>query len=503
MPAQSLTDKYRDQLDGVLHCYDRVIVLGSLHPFCYAKGMTHYLFEQHIRIFDYAQFAQPLSDEIRKQAETLAAAAGLQIEYIRKKNFRKEAHIQTLLKRRGTHPGLVHIFSALESCTTYKPWHDKQTHHTYLRMDTGKCLHYYFYFIDPELGLCYLRVPTWCPFRLQFYFNAHAWLAHQLQQQHINFRQLDNAFGQIADYSRANELVAQFDLTHLHAKLDRFAQQYCPVVASLHLSYQWSLFQVEYATDLVFKRPSDLQAFYPLLVETLIHTVKPTDIATFLGQKLHGNFQGEVGTRWNVRREGTRLKQVWGPVTLKVYDKFGVILRIETTVNDVSFFQQYRQVQHRNGESESRYAPMKKTIYSLAPLAEQLQAANRRYLEFLSAIETPEVGVQKLQRLTEPCTENAHRYKGFNLLAEADAAILRLVLRGEFAINGLTARAVHTLWPDRTAGQISRLLKRLRVHGLLKKVGRHYKYYLTELGREIATVALKLRELYVIPALAH
>ena len=503
MVTPLLSEKFHDQLDGVLHCYDRVILLGSLHPFCYAKGMTHYLYEHQIRIFDYAQFAEPLRDQICQQAEQLAQEHGLAIEFIRKKNFRKEDRIQALLKTRGTQPGLVHIFSALEACTTYKPWHDKQTHQTYLRTDSGKCLHYYFYFIDPDLGLCYLRVPTWCPFRLQFYFNGHAWLAAQLRANGVAFDLLDNAFAHIADYGVANQLVAHFDLVYLHRTLDTFAQRFCPVSHSLNLSYQWSIYQAEYATDLVFKRQSDLQAFYPHLVETLIHTVKPADIATFLGRKLHGNYRGELGNRFNVRLAGTRLKHVMGPVSLKVYDKFGLILRIEVTVNDVSFFLQYRQVQHRDGETETKYAPMKKTLYSLAPLAEQLQAANRRYLELLSAIETPEVGLQKVQRLTETCTENAHRYKGFNLLAEADAALFRLLLRGEFAISGLTARAVHARLPDHTPGQISRLLKRLRVHGLLKKVGRHYKYYLTDLGREIATIALKLRELYIIPALAH
>ena len=70
--------------------------------------------------------------------------------------------------------GLLHIISAMEACDTYKPWHDKHTHRTFLRPDTGKCLHYYFYFIDAELGLIYLRVPTWCPFRLQFYCNGHS-----------------------------------------------------------------------------------------------------------------------------------------------------------------------------------------------------------------------------------------------------------------------------------------------------------------------------------------
>ncbi len=502
MATQLLSEKYREQLDGVLNCYDRIILIGSLHPLCYAKGMTHYLYKHNIRIFDYAQFAQPLSEQIRENAERLAREHGLEIEYIRKKNFRKEDRIQ-VIEQRGTHPGLVHIFSALEPCDTYQPWHDKQTHHTYLRRDTGKCLHYYFYFIDPELGLCYLRVPTWCPFRLQFYFNGHAWLAAQLCQKGVAFELIDNGFVHIADYGVANQLVEQFNLVQLHRALDGFAQRFCPVIQTLNLSYQWSIYQAEYATDLVFKRQSDLQAFYPHLVETLIHTVKPTDIATFLGQKLHGNYRGEMGTRFNVRRLGMRIKHVMGPVALKLYDKFGLILRLEVTVNDVSFFQQYRQVHHRNGETETKYAPMKKSLYSLRPLAEQLQAATRRYLEFLSAVATPEVGVQRLNRLTETQVEKEHRYKGFNLLAEADAAVLRLLLRGEFAISGLTARAIRALIPEKTRGQISRLLKRLRVHGLLKKVGRRYKYYLTEFGREVATMALKLRELYVIPALAH
>ena len=79
------------------------------------------------------------------------------------KAFRKEERIKEILKERGSHPGLMHIFSAMETCTSYKPWHDKTTGKTSLKYDSGKCLHYYFYFIDKEYGLCYLRVPTWCP----------------------------------------------------------------------------------------------------------------------------------------------------------------------------------------------------------------------------------------------------------------------------------------------------------------------------------------------------
>ena len=76
----------------------------------------------------------------------------------------------------------------MEACGAYQPWHDKQTHKTFVRPDSGKCLHYYFYFIDAELGLVYLRVPTWAPFRLQFYCNGHSWLARRLTAEGLRER---------------------------------------------------------------------------------------------------------------------------------------------------------------------------------------------------------------------------------------------------------------------------------------------------------------------------
>jgi hypothetical protein len=504
MATELLSEKYDADLYGVLNCYDRIIISGSLHPLCYAKGMTGYLYANGIRIFDYTTFAKPLRDEIRANAEAIAKENGVEIEFIAKsKSFRKEDRIQEILRVRGDHPGLVHIFSAMESCTAYKPWHDKQTGKTYVKITKGKCLHYYFYFIDEELGLCYLRVPTWCPFRLQFYFNGHNWLANQLKQHGIPFEQQDNAFLYLDDFDLANQLAAQLDIENLHDKLDAFARRYCPAVSILGLEYNWSIMQAEYATDLVFKDQRTLQAFYPHLLEALIQAVKPADVATFLGRKLHGNYQGEMGNRFNVRWLGSRIKHQMGPVVIKLYDKFNIVLRIETTVTDVSFFKQYRQVHHRDSTTTTKWAPMKKTIYSLPALREALLAANQRYLRFISEVETPEAGVEKLHQLAETKVENNRRYKGFNLLSEEDASLFRLLLRGEFAISGFANKNLRQYLLHQNSGQITRLLKRLRAHGIIKKVGRRYKYYLTEFGRQVALMALKLREMVIIPQLAR
>ena len=132
----------------------------------------------------------------------------------------------------------------------------------------------------------------------------------------------------------------------------------------------------------MFHRQADLQAIYGHLIRTAIHTVKPDDVATFVGKKLNGNCQDEMGNRYNVRLEGTRVRHSMGMASIKMYDKFGQILRIETTAKDISFFKHYREVEQRRGESVMKSAPVKKTIYTLGPVRELLGAANRRYLEF-------------------------------------------------------------------------------------------------------------------------
>ncbi|SFR16316.1 hypothetical protein [Desulfoscipio geothermicus] len=128
-----LTERYNKQIAGVISCYDRIIIQGTLPGWCFDQGMTSFLNANGIKIFDYPKFAQTLREEIRNNAECIAEANGLEIEFIRKtKEFRKEKRIKEILKERGEHPGLVHIFSAMESCTSYKPWHDKKSGKTFL-----------------------------------------------------------------------------------------------------------------------------------------------------------------------------------------------------------------------------------------------------------------------------------------------------------------------------------------------------------------------------------
>ena len=380
----TLLERYDDRMAGLLSCYDRVVITGTLPTVCYAAGMTRFLYANEIRVFDYARFAEPLRERVRERAASLAAEANVAIEHISKSHIRKEAVAAKVLERRGTHPGLVHVISAMESCDTYRPWRDKQTHKTYLRADGDKRLHYDFYFMDAELGLVYLRVPTWVPFRLQFYCHGHSWLAQQLTAEGIAFTMADNAFTRIGDWQR---------------------------------------------------------------------------------------------------------------------DKRGIVLRIETTSNDVSFFKHHRKVEHREGPATRERAPMKKAIYSLIDLREILLGCNRRYLAHLSALDDFSAGIRALERLTRPREVDGATVRGINFFDPTDKVLLEALRNPRVNITGIRRADLLVELGPVSPGWVSRRLRRLRQLGVVERVAGTYRYYLTKAGRAAIAAAEQITHAVIVPAM--
>jgi len=499
--SQSLTERYDDRIGGVLSCYDRVVITGTLPGICYAEGMTRYLHFHEIPIFEYPAFAKRLRDGLRERAEVLAAEAGAEIAFVSKSRNRKEDLVAEVLKRRGNRPGLVHVISAMETCDSYRPWHDKQTHRNLVKPSGGKCLHYYFYFMDAELGLVYLRVPTWAPFRLQFYCNGHSWLARQLDAEGISYTMADNAFMRIADWERAQDLADALSPDRLHRILDRYAEQCCPVSDVFGQSYHWSLMQVEYATDLAFRSQAGLGPLYEQLIRHSVLNVKAEQVAGFLGRKIAPNLEQEVGSRFSTRIEGTCLKHHFGDCSIKMYDKCGTVLRIETTTNDVAFFKHHRKVEHKKGPPTHQLAPMKKTIYSLIDLREVLLGCNRRYLAHLSALDDFSAGVRALERLTRPREVSGKTVKGLNFFEPGEKALLRALLNPRGTIKGIRRGDLLPELSMLSPGRLSRQLRRLRELGVIKRVTGTYRYYLTKAGRAAVAAAGWLTETVIVPAM--
>ena len=117
-----LTDKYADKIYGTITCYDRMIIQGYIPGWSHAEGMTGYLNANNIRIFDFSNFSQPLTEQVRTNAQRIADENGIEIEFIRKlRAFRKDDRIQEIIQKTGKTEGLIHIFPPWNSAIFIKP----------------------------------------------------------------------------------------------------------------------------------------------------------------------------------------------------------------------------------------------------------------------------------------------------------------------------------------------------------------------------------------------
>ena len=327
------------------------------------------------------------------------------------------------------------------------------------------------------------------------------WLARRLAAEGIGFTLADNAFARIDDWQRAQELADAFSPDRLHRVLDRYAGQCCPVLEVFGQTYHWSLMQVEYATDLVFRSVATLGPLDEQLTRQSVLSVKAEQIATFLGRQITPQLAQELGSQFSTRIEGTCIKHRFGDASIKMYDKFGQILRIETTTNDVSFFKHHRKVEHRQGPPTRERAPVKKSIYSLIDLREILFSCNRRYLAHLSALDDFSVGVRALDRLTKPRWVKDKTVKGINFFDPVDNALLHALQDPRVNIAGIRRADLMPLLDDISPPRLSRQLRRMRDIGVIKRVAGTYRYYLTRLGRSATAALCHLIQSVLIPAL--
>lgn len=498
----SLLTRYQEDIDGVISCFDRIVLFGTFRSIGHPEAMSWQLHESKVKLLEYEKnFANSLRLEVRDQIKHLCKEEHISTQFI---NYgqRKEDVVSEIISNRGNHDGIVCVLECMESCRCFKVTKNKMTGYLQLSWSKGKCLHYYVYLIDDQLGLCYLRIPTWAPFRLQFYFNGHDWLERQMHKAGIKFEKQDNCYCNISDYSAAQAIVESFNPDSLHQRLNAHAQHFVSVYSKFGESLNWSVWQAEWATDIVFSNSKLCESLYHEIQRTAVFEVHCHDIYRFMGKRLTKQSEQEVSSRLKTTIEGTRVKHTLGPTSIKMYDKQNCVIRIETTTNNVSVFKHYREVRHRDGTTEKKYAAMLKTIYSLGALAEQMQVCNCRYIDFISRWRDHTKERTNLNHISHSVRDDKQRsYRGINLFQSVDSMFVQAILDGAFTLHGFTNKLLQKLLPGWSSNKICRMLKRFRIFKLIKRVKKSHRYYLSTLGKGVLVAALQLRERIVMPAL--
>lgn len=495
---EKFLEQYQSDVTGVLHGFDRIILKGHLKDFYHNNGFYYYLSQENVKLKEFKTHAEKVTTQLKAHVEALAIKAGAYTEYLNSSSTSKEGIAKRIIKERSIQEGLVCILSAVEPCRAITVRLNKNTGKLEKHLGNRKCLHYYFYYLDRDFGLMYIRLQTWLPFGVQLYVNGREYLKRQLDQLGIRYESYDNSITWVEDVEQAQKISDKFHEKKWHKVFDRFAERvngFLPRIKEIFNSqgYEWFVEQCEYATDIMFKDRERLERLYPYFIEYASLCQMGENIFTFFGRKVHGHYQGEaVSDRKHFWGQGFRVKFILDKNSIKMYDK-STILRIETTINNANAFKV------ENPQTKKGWSFMGKAISNLYRYAEVSKKCNERYLESLANINNDinqDEAIESLSKSREvklsERSEKPRKYSGFNLLANATTQVFNALLSGEFSIAGFRNRdlrdklkalnwfsAHNSLDSKKIAGKVTRLIAKLRAHGVIQKVENSFRYKVT------------------------
>jgi hypothetical protein len=493
--------KFTSLIVTVLCCFDRVRFTGYL-PLSNGPSLENFV--DHIlkiRRCDFMAFAEKQSHTLVEHAQRLAQKAGAEYRFLQGKH-RKEKLVEAILRQRPILEGLICVFCCMECCPSFQLIAAKDRPRLVSKRRQQRVL--YFYFLDPELGLISIRLTTWFPFTVQVGVNGHSWLAQQMLKRRLGFTQQDNAFTHRDDPRATQKLADRFTSQNWPKILNRLVHQVNPLMNQhwfRSLSYYWVVDQAEFSTDVIFTSREALAGLYPRLLDHAAVNFSAQDILTFLGRRLHPRFEGEVLTHCQKGRwPGARIKHCMRNNWLKMYDKFGLVLRIETVINNPREFR-VRRLRTRAGRREMAWCPMNKGVCNLYHYREVSLAANARYWEALAVVDNPAPAYRQVATLTEPAVVAGRSFAGFNPASNSDVKLFRAVLDGNYLVHGFRnadiREALYGATEDarerqRQRAAVGRLLKRLHVRGLIAKVPRSRRWHVSSEGHRVLGAVVQL-----------
>src|SRR5450759_1894994 len=471
--------KFADRIDGVLCGFDRLVLRGELRALYIANGggIEQYLRSSHVMFKDFGEHVLEVSRRLKEASLAAALELGRVVRYVPSAGASKEDIARQIAAEQKIQSGLVCVLTSVEPCMSFQAVPNRETKKLDFKLEQRKCLHLYHYLIHPVFGFMNARIQTWFPW--------------------------------IEDFSAAQRLMDEQLSTNWPEELNRIASILNPIHEQIfehyRVNYYWTTHQSEWAMDIRFPKREDLRRLYPALLGHAITTFGSPNVLRFLGKplRLDGSvprwYSGELFSDLKQRAEGIRIKHYIDGNSLKAYDKaytpVGSILRLESTINEVAPFRSYRP-KEGDPNGERAWRPMRRGVADLHRRAEVSQKAVERYADELASVDD----TRRLEELTEKLERSTkwqgRTVRGLRVLGE-DNRLLLTVSRGEFNLNGFRNRDLQRLLyrgqpadsaeGKRRCAAMSRKLRMLRAHGLIKKVPHTHRYIRTDLGRVAIT----------------
>lgn len=500
-----LMELYKEKIMGAISGLDRIRFRGSIRWIANHTGISTFLGSQGIQLKDFKSWVMQRTANIRQNCNQQAENLGIETIYLNSSNINKEQLARKIAVENGIKEGPICNFSVLETCYAPQIKGNKAKKKLELKMIPTKCIHLYHYFDHVEYGFGHIRMQTWAPYNVFICLNGRHWLERQLQNAGIAYRKDGNCFPWIEDVQAAQELLDIQLSSNWNNVLCGLVKQMCPDLAKAiypaRPEYYWSADDTEWATDIMFKSVGELDSLYPHLLYYGIKTSDSSSVMRYFGRRnLGGKVPEELISDYRRRYEGIRIKHWKNRNSVKMYNKSGSILRIETTITNTRDFKVYRHPDDDTNRPAS-WQKMRKGVSDLHRRCEVSDKCNERYGDALAAGQIEEKLKEVASSACNKVRKNGKHYRGLNPWQKEDCKLLTFLSKGEHAIVGFRNKDLRNwLYPEskkltkdeqkRYAGRTTRRIKLLRVHGLIKKVAKENRYVLTAKGRKFATALM-------------
>jgi hypothetical protein len=499
-----LMELYKEKIMGTISGLDRIRFRGTWRWLANDRGMKVFLQHTNVLLKDFPKWAQVMTKRIRSSCEEMAKALGIETRYLASSSDDKEKLVRQIAENKGIKQGPICLLSVVEPCIAPTVKGNKSLKKLVLEMRQRKCVWLYYYFNDPTYGFGHVRLQTWLPFNVFIWLNGRHWLERQLQSQGIAYVKDGNCFPWIEDIDTAQVMLNKQLQTNWSEMLNRLTFQMCPAlkdVLSLPPDYYWSADATEWATDIMFKSRQALDEIYPSLIYHAMKTSDSASVMRFFGNRhIKGRGPKEVVSDYRRRYEGVRVRHWKNDNSVKLYNKSGNLLRLETTLNGTRDFKVLR---HPNDDEKRplSWQKMRKGVSDLHRRCEISQQCNERYADALASSQVEQTLKQVISPACNKITKKGKRYRGLNPWQTEDYRLLTFLVKGEHALSGFRNKDLrHWLYPEsrdvakqqqrKYSGRTTRRIKLLRVHGLVRKVARENRYVLTSKGQQFASALM-------------
>ena len=502
---ETFLQQFGSKIKGVLTGFDRIVFKGCLRHLAYADGEARFLAGRGVLNKDYKAWMLAQSAALVGACGRLALErTGARIAHVPSLHARKEGLAHGRMREKGVSSGLIGVWSCVESCRTFRAAFDPGAGRPRLRPDSSKCKHLYFYHNHAEFGFMSVRLQTWFPYGIQIALNGREWLRRGLELQGVAHTADGNKFLSVRDFAAAQRLLDAQPLCPWFGILDGFAREAFPTMGRTlggGPGYRWTLWQSEWATDLIFDSPGLVAPLMDSLLRHELANGTGGRVLRYFGRPVRPDGQPhpladpEILSRAAVWHDGVRVKHWLDGNSVKFYNEHNA-LRFETTLNNPAPFKVWRCKEGAPDGAKERL-PLRKSVADIPLRAKVCGEINARFIGQAAQVRDT-AKVREIVASVRRKTCGGRTVRTLDLLGK-DRELLAAVADPTLAsLGGITNRALQkslagTEWAKGMAGKrlsarISRNLRLLRDHGLIGKVPGQRKYYLSEKGRKLTAV---------------